>query len=79
MYNAVSQEHGGNMNKWIRVEDQIPENEVDVLAFDQSTEEQFVAQISIGRWSILSGVHVVSDTYDCQPTHWMHLPEPPIK
>ncbi|WP_353654603.1 DUF551 domain-containing protein [Citrobacter sp. Ce105] len=67
------------MYNWIRVEDQKPDNEVDVLAFDKNSGEQFVARISFGYWSILSGVHVISDSYECQPTHWMPLPQPPLK
>ncbi|MBC1185572.1 DUF551 domain-containing protein [Kluyvera sp. SCKS090646] len=67
------------MNNWIKVEDKKPENEVDVLCFDDSSGEQYVARMYFGGWSILSGVHVVSDSYECQPTHWMPLPESPVK
>ena len=79
IYNARKYFNGENMNRWISVEHGIPESDVDVLDFDETTGQQYVARISLGGWAILSGLHVISDLYDCQPTHWMPLPNPPTQ
>lgn len=58
------------MNKWIKVEDRLPDYDVDVLACfrGQFHWVQFVAQMREGELQA-AGYAL--------PTHWMPLPNPP--
>lgn len=61
------------MNKWIKVEDKLPEDGVWVLTYSAGITDDF--QWDIGYWCI-------SDKWKClgwdyPVTHWMHLPKAP--
>ena len=61
-----------NQSPWISVSDRLPEVEIDILIFDGK-------DLYIG---YLRGNKFLSDNeylYSSNVTHWMPLPEPPVK
>ena len=59
------------MSEWISVEDKLPEDMVEVLAY--AGEEMAVAYLSRGQWESEDQWLFV----DYVITHWMPLPPPP--
>ena len=69
--------------KWISVDERLPHNLEDVLAFEKYKDVPFVGFYRDGRWIAnqdfvysLSGV-ISSDIDSHNVTHWMPLPTPP--
>jgi len=60
-----------NDAKWISVEDELPEDTGYFLAYDE-----FYDRIGIGE--IDSNIQYFNGSDDCNVTHWMSLPEPPV-
>lgn len=58
------------MSEWISVKDQLPRPGQEVLAFDDGI-LRVQAISSNGTW------HPYLNGRNCNPTHWMPLPEPP--
>jgi hypothetical protein len=69
------------LNKWISVEDRLPEvtdeyliwPEVEFMNYFNTAEYNTVAE----RWEITEHNQYGQDTCEVSPTHWMPLPEPP--
>ena len=60
------------MSEWISVEDRLPEDGVEVLAYDTDHEIYALAE------RCLDSLRASDEsTYYLRPTHWMPLPEPP--
>ena len=61
--------------KWISVNDRLPEDESDVLAYSRNGEEGriYPANYAKGVWFDCIFTSSANDT----TTHWMPLPEPP--
>ena len=59
------------MSKWISVEDRLPEDMVEVLAYAGG--DMAVAFLRRGQWESEDGWLLVDNVL----THWMPLPEPP--
>ena len=66
-------------NKWISVEERLPKKQTDVLML-------FENNMAVGYWfdgdEVVTFWRVYTDDgwctdCDCEPTHWMPLPEPP--
>lgn len=66
--------------KWIPVTEQVPELDVDVLAFNG--DYIFVSQYYrsyFASWDKEGHLLWVKDQYAKDPTHWMPLPNPPTE
>ena len=61
-------------NRWISVEERLPEDGVDVLIYDR---ENLEAPISSASHRSGRGWVCDLELYFDGPTHWMPLPEPP--
>jgi hypothetical protein len=59
------------LDEWISVEDELPEDTGYFLAYDE-----FYDRIGIGE--IDSNIQYFNGSDDCNVTHWMSLPEPPV-
>ena len=67
--------HGVTVQEWISVEDRLPEDDSDVIAYLRTGEEGriFPANYAKGVWFDCIFNKRVTET----TTHWMPLPEPP--
>ena len=67
--------HGVTVQEWISVDDRLPEDDSDVLAYLRNGEEGriYPANYAKGVWFDCIFNTPVTDT----TTHWMPLPEPP--
>lgn len=67
--------HGVTVQKWIPVDDRLPEDNSDVLAYSRIGEESriYPACYSNGVWFDCVFNAPATDT----TTHWMPMPEPP--
>ena len=67
------------MGEWIRVEDRLPEDGVQVLIYSKLLRHDGLVEIVSPRRAIYHGdghwTSLVS--FDYKPTHWMPLPDPP--
>ena len=63
--------------QWISVEDRLPEDERDVLAYSRNGEEGRIYPANYAKdvWFDCIFQTPATDT----TTHWMHLPEPPSR
>lgn len=61
-----------NDDKWISVEDRLPEELEYVLLFDAAAKFYTIGFYSLGKWHCVDGNWNVKSF-----THWMPLPEPP--
>lgn len=69
---------------WISVEDKVPENNQRVLAYCGKTKKYFVGsvmsyQFSDGVYWRHEGAKGAMYAVTSKVTHWMPLPEPPVK
>ena len=67
--------HGVTVQEWISVDDRLPEDDSDVLAYSRNGEEGriYPANYAKGVWFDCIFTTSATDT----TTHWMPLPEPP--
>ena len=67
--------HGVTVQEWISVDDRLPEDDSDVLAYSRNGEEGriYPANYAKGVWFDCIFTTPATDT----TTHWMPLPEPP--
>ena len=67
--------HGVTVQEWISVNDRLPEDDSDVLAYSRNGEECriYPANYAKGVWFDCIFTTPATDT----TTHWMPLPEPP--
>ena len=67
--------HGVTVQEWISVNDKLPEDDSDVLAYSRNGEEGriYPANYAKGVWFDCIFTTSATDT----TTHWMPLPEPP--
>ncbi len=59
--------------KWIDVKDSLPESDVPVLALDNDIVDIWIMQYICGKW------YCPQEGWEMNITHWMPLPEPPMK
>lgn len=62
------------MNKWIKVEDKLPELKVRVLVFERDGFGVLSARLSPVGWYLEGCLDI-----GCNVTHWMPLPKEPEK
>ena len=69
--------HGVTVQEWISVDDRLPEDDSDVLAYSKNGEEDriYPANYAKGVWFDCIFTTPATDT----TTHWMPLPQPPKK
>ena len=67
--------HGVTVQEWISVDDRLPEDDSDVLAYSRNGEEGriYPANYAKGVWFDCIFTTPVTDT----TTHWMPIPQPP--
>ena len=67
--------HGVTVQEWISVDDRLPEDDSDVLAYSRNGEECriYPANYAKGVWFDCIFTTPATDT----TTHWMPLPQPP--
>ena len=67
--------HGVTVQEWISVEDRLPEDDSDVLAYSRNGEEGriYPANYAKGVWFDCIFTTPATDT----TTHWMPMPQPP--
>ena len=67
--------NGVTVQEWISVDDRLPEDESDVLAYSRNGEEGriYPANYAKGVWFDCIFITPATDT----TTHWMPLPQPP--
>ena len=67
--------HGVTVQEWISVDDRLPEDDSDVLAYSRNGEEGriYPANYAKGVWFDCIFTTPATDT----TTHWMPLPQPP--
>ena len=67
--------HGVTVQEWISVDDRLPEDDSDVLAYSRNGEECriYPANYAKGVWVDCIFTTPATDT----TTHWMPLPQPP--
>lgn len=60
-----------NSNGWISVKERLPEDGQDVLVFDEGAISVKSLSSYTHKW------HPYENGFDCEPSHWMPLPEAP--
>lgn len=72
-YRLPSGEFLGHVMEWINIKDQEPEPWQEVLFYDEG---EFCLGVYIGK-GIFRYINQFAFDSDCEPTHWMPLPDPP--